>query len=77
MIERQETLPGLSERELLESMGPESLVDHIVELGRRATEIENKMNEAADVLEGAYGVSVEDVMKMRESQSVVGETKSE
>lgn len=66
-----EYLPGLSEREILECMGPEALVDHIIALGEKATKIENKMNEAADVLEGAYGLTVEQMLQIR--QSVAGE----
>ena len=65
MIERQESLPGLSEVELLESMGPDGIVDHILKLGEKATEIEKRMNLAAEVLEGAYGVTVEEILHKR------------
>lgn len=62
----QDAIPGLEERELLESMGKDKIVDHIVELGDQATNIEGKMNQAAEVLEGAYGVTVESVLQERE-----------
>lgn len=71
MTER-EHLPGLSEREILEGMGAEALVKHIMMLGQRASHIENKMNEAANVLEGTYGLTVEEYL---ESQEADGETK--
>lgn len=78
MTERHEHLPGLSEREVLEGMGTEALVDHILRLGERATHIERKMNEAADILEGAYGLTVDDVLSARQlaDQAAVGETKN-
>ena len=47
MIERQGSLPGLSEVELLESMGQDGIVDHILKLGEKATEIEKRMNLAS------------------------------
>lgn len=65
MIERQEALPGLSERELLESIGAEAVVDHILKLGGTVAEIEKRMNLAAEVLEGAYGVTVEEILHKR------------
>lgn len=66
MIERQESLPGLSEVELLESMGAEKVVDYIIGLGEKVTEIEKRMNLASEVLEGAYGITVEQVMRKKD-----------
>lgn len=62
----QPTLPGMSKTELLEAMDKDALVDHILMLGARATEIETDMNIAAEVLEGAFGVTVADVLLERE-----------
>lgn len=67
-ILKQETLPGMSEVELLEALDADSIVDHILEMGKQVTELEKKMNTASDVLEGAYGLTVEDVLARRESQ---------
>ncbi len=75
MIERDH-LPGLSEREVLESLGPEALVEHIMTLGEKVSTLENKMNEAAEILEGVYGLTVNDVLSQRESQ-VAGEKQNE
>ena len=66
-MERQESLPGLSKQELLESMQPDEIVDYMLELGSKASEIENEMNLASEVLEGAYGLTVEHVLTRRET----------
>lgn len=66
MIERQESLTGLSEAELLESMGAEKVIDYIIGLGEKITEIEKRMNLASEVLEGAYGITVEQVIRRRD-----------
>ena len=79
MIERQESLPGLSEVELLESMGPDGIIDHILKLGEKATEIEKRMNLASEVLEGAYGVTVDTILRKRDTTLVAlrGENQNE
>lgn len=69
-MERQESLPGLSKQELLESMQPDQIVDYILELGSRASEIEQEMNLASEVLEGAYGLTVEQVLTERDTTLV-------
>ena len=66
MIERQESLTGLSEAELLESMGAEKVIDYIIVLGEKITEIEKRMNLASEILEGAYGITVEQVIRRRD-----------
>ena len=71
MIERELNLPGMSEEELLESMTPEQIVDHIRELGDKASIIEQKMNLASKVLEGAYGYTVEQVLRNEHTTLVV------
>lgn len=60
-----EPLPELSEREILEGMSPHSIVDYILFMGMKATEIETKMNMAAEVLEGVHGCVVEDILNTR------------
>ena len=59
------TLPGMAGREILESLGPDGIVDRILEMRQNLTEIEKRMNMASVVLEGAYGLTVEDVLKRR------------
>ena len=70
-MERQEHLPGMSQQELLESMGPEGIVDHILKLGEKASKIEQDMNLASEILEGAYGLTVEQVLTERDTALVV------
>ena len=65
----RETLPTLSERELLEDMSEDQIVNLILQNGERVTEIERFMNLASEVLEGAYGVSVEEVLDKRKNQN--------
>ena len=65
----RETLPTLSERELLEDMPEDQIVNLILQNGERVTEIERFMNLASEVLEGVYGVSVEDVLNKRKNQN--------
>lgn len=69
MTERYEAdpFPGMSEREMLEGLGREGLANHIIELGSRASHLESKMNIAAEVLEGTYGVTIEQVLQERSS----------
>lgn len=68
-----ETLPGMSDRELLESMTPDQIVDEILRKGEQVSQIERFMNVASDVLEGAYGLTVPQVLTEREKD---GETKA-
>lgn len=67
MTHLHETLPGMSKTELLESMSKDGLVDHILALGARGQEIQNDMDLAADVLGGAHGVTVAEVLAEREN----------
>lgn len=68
-------LPGMGERELLESMSPEQIVDLILADGERVTEIEKRMNQASEVLEGAYGLTVDEILGQREERQKNGEQK--
>lgn len=70
MSERQEdmALPGLEKAEILEGLGPDALVDYILGLGEKVTQIERDMNLASDVLSGAYGLSVEQILQEREME---------
>jgi hypothetical protein len=61
------TLPGMSKVEMFESMSKDALVDHILVLGERGQQIQSDMDLAADVLAGAFGVTVPDVLKEREN----------
>lgn len=70
-MERQEHLPGMSQQELLEAMGPEGIVDHMLKLGEKASKIEQDMNLASEILEGAYGLTVEQVLTERDTTLVV------
>lgn len=62
----QKALPGMEERELLKSMSVDEIVDYILHMGEKATEIEKRMNLASEVLEGAYGVTVDQVLTKRD-----------
>ncbi len=68
-----ETLPGMSDRELLEGMSPDQIVDSILREGQKVSDIERYMNLASDVLEGAYGLTVDQILQERENN---GETKA-
>lgn len=72
MSKGPETLPGLSDRELYEGMTPDQIVEDILRNGEKVGEIERRMSMASDVLEGAYGLTVDDVLRTRESN---GESK--
>lgn len=61
-MNNHESLPGLSKREIFEGMSRDAIVEHILNLGQKVTEIERDMNLASEVLEGIYGVTVEDVI---------------
>lgn len=56
------TLPGFSQREYFESLSPDQLLNYILELGEKVTKIEKEMNLAAEVLEGGYGLTVEQML---------------
>jgi hypothetical protein len=68
-----ETLPGFSDRELLEGMTADQIVDEILRQGEKVSEVERYMNLASDVLEGAYGLTVDQVLQERDKN---GETKA-
>lgn len=55
----------LTEREVLEGMTPSQLVDYILKSGEKVSALESAMNLASDVLEGAYGTTVEQVLNER------------
>lgn len=63
----EKPLPGMSRREVYESMTPEALARHIVGLGEQVSQLESEMDLAADVLEGGYGKTVEEVLFAEES----------
>jgi len=56
----------LSEREVLEAMTPDQLVDFILQNGEKVSEIERHMNLASEVLDG-YGVTVETALEERKN----------
>lgn len=58
----------LTERETLEGLNAEQLVDLILANGEKVTEIERMMNLASEVLEGAHGTSIEEELKKREAR---------
>lgn len=58
----QDNLPNMYERELLESMTPRQIIEHIIKLGNKVSEIERDMNLASEVLEDAYGLTVDSVL---------------
>ena len=66
-MERQEHLPGMSHLEILEAMGPRGILEHILRLGEKASKIEQDMNLASEVLEGAYGLTVEQMLAKRDT----------
>lgn len=55
----------MEERELLESMSVDGIVDYILHMGENVSDLERKMNLASEVLEGAYGTSVEEILDQR------------
>lgn len=71
MTERYEhpTLPGFSQREYFESLTPDQLLNYILDQGERVTAIEKDMDLAAEVLEGGYGLSVEDMLSRKEKNN--------
>lgn len=67
--EYQPHIEGLSEREILEGMSPDSIVNTILTQGEKVSDIERSMNLASDVLQGAYGLTVEEVLRKREKDT--------
>lgn len=67
--EYQPHIEGLSEREILEGMSPDSIVNTILTQGEKVSDIERSMNLASDVLQGAYGLTVEEVLQKREKDT--------
>jgi len=65
-LNRQEAL--LTEREVLEGMGKDQLVNLILANGEKVSEIERSMNLASEVLEGVHGTSIEEELKKREAR---------
>lgn len=47
----------------------DGLADRILELGLDVTQKEKEMSNLADLLENAYGVTVEDILQERENQN--------
>lgn len=62
-----EHLPGMSERDTLEQMSPNGLIQYIMAQGEKVTRLETAMNLANEVLEGAYGTTFEEVLMEREN----------
>lgn len=58
-----------SEREVMEGLNPEQLVDLILAHGEKVSEYEKVMSLASDVLEGAYGTDVCTILNQRERQN--------
>lgn len=69
MSRSPETLPGMSDQELFEGMTPDQIVDDILRNGEKVGEIERRMNLASEVLEGAYGMTVDDILRNRDEQN--------
>ena len=67
-LKSQEQEALLSEREALEGLGKDGLVDLIEAKGREVSEIERLMDIAAGVLDG-YGTSVEIELNKRETKN--------
>lgn len=63
-IYKQEPLPGLTRREILETMTQPQIVEYIVHLGKRGEELEAEMDLAADVLEKEFGVTVSEAFEV-------------
>ena len=55
----------VSEREVLEGMSADNIVDLILEHGERVSQYERLMNLASEVLEDSYGVTVEEILEER------------
>lgn len=58
----------VTEREVLEGMGKDALVDFILIKGTEVGELERLMNLAGDVLEG-YGTSIDKELDKRETNN--------
>lgn len=55
----------MTEREVLEGLTEQQLVDYILQSGEKVTALKNAMNLASEVLEGAYGTTVEQILDER------------
>ena len=69
-----ETLPGMSDRELLEGMTPDQIVDQILQKGEQVAAIERFMNIAGDVLENHHNVTVMQILTEREKNGEIKTT---
>lgn len=58
----------ITERETLEGLTQDQLVDLILANGEKVSTIERSMNLASDVLEGVHGTSIEEELKKREAR---------
>jgi len=61
--------PLFTIQESLEGLNPDQLVDLIMQHGETISKYERIMNLASDVLEGAYGLNVDDVLNKREKEN--------
>lgn len=69
MAERLNQEHLITEREVYEGMSPGQLANLILAHGELVSNYERSMNLAAEVLEGAYGLTVEQVLQMREKEN--------
>ena len=67
-METEPQLEGLDERAIFESMQPNEIVDYILDRGKRVAQIERMMSLASEVLEGGYGLTVDEVLQKRENK---------
>lgn len=61
-----EMLPGMSPKEILDTMTKDQIVDHIIGLRERAAHIETETDLALHALYYSHGVTIEQVLKERE-----------
>lgn len=64
----EDSLPGMSEREMFESMHKYDLLETIISMGEKVTQIEKSMDLAARVMQEQYGKSVEVVLAEKEKE---------
>ena len=69
MTERFNQEPLITERDIYEGMSPNQLANLILAHGELVSSYERSMNLAAEVLEGAYGLTVEQVLQQREKEN--------
>lgn len=58
----------ITEREALEGLTQDQLVDLILANGEKVSEIERSMNLASEVLEGVHGTSIEEELQKRDAR---------